>query len=429
MKRSLPLSRAVPRTALRTAARTTLRAAAALALATAVAGCSALGAGDDGGSGGSDGAKAEGPSFTVAAAGDVLIHPPLIDQAVKDAKAPGGNGKGLDFGPLLAGVQPVISKADLAICHMEPVIAKKGGPYEGFPNFQVPPEITTTLKDIGYDTCSTASNHSIDHGPEGVKRTLDTLDAAGLKHTGSARTKEEAETPLIVDVKGVKVAQISFAFGFVKHEVPADKPWLVNKTSFKAIAAAERAARKAGAEVVILSVHWGREYQQEPSTAQMKLARRIAEKTGINLVIGHHAHVVQPMEKVGGTWFAYGLGNQVARHEVPSGVSEEGVIGWFTFTKRGGEWDVRPQYLPTYVDTPPAPEDHEDPDSLPPGAVTDFRLLNPVQAIKDGKGADGKKYTQEQLARYRLAFDRTQGTMLNRGAEKDGLTPLQSLPE
>ncbi|MEV7866780.1 CapA family protein [Streptomyces sp. NPDC088124] len=429
MKRSLPLSRAVPRTALRTAARTTLRAAAVLALATAVAGCSALGAGDDGGSGGSDGAKGEGRSFTVAAAGDVLIHPPLIDQAAKDAKAPGGNGEALDFGPLMAGVQPVISKADLAICHMEPVIAKKGGPYEGFPNFQVPPEITTTLKKIGYDTCSSASNHSIDHGPEGVKRTLDALDAAGLKHTGSARTQEEAETPLIVDVKGVKVAQISFAFGFVKHEVPADKPWLVNKTSFKAIAAAERAARKAGADVVILSIHWGREYQQEPSTAQMKLARRIAEKTGINLVIGHHAHVVQPMEKVGGTWFAYGLGNQVARHEVPSGVSEEGVIGWFTFTERAGKWDVRPQYLPTYVDTPPAPEDHEDPDSLPPGAVTDFRLLNPVQAIKDGKGADGKKYTTEQLARYRLAFDRTQGTMLNRGAEKDGLTPLQALPE
>ncbi|MEE1800673.1 CapA family protein [Streptomyces sp. JV176] len=429
MKRSLPLSRAVPRTALRTTARTALRAAAVLALATAVAGCSALGSGDDGGSGGSEGAKGGGPSFTVAAAGDVLIHPPLIDQAAKDAKAPGGNGKGLDFGPLMAGVQPVISKADLAICHMEPVIAKKGGPYEGFPNFQIPPDIAGTLKDIGYDTCSTASNHSIDHGPAGVKRTLDTLDEAGLKHTGSARTKDEAETPLIVDVKGVKVAQISFAFGFVKHEVPADKPWLVNKTSFKAIAAAERAAREAGADVVILSIHWGREHQPEPSTAQMNLAKRIAEKTGINLVIGHHAHVVQPMEKVGGTWFAYGLGNQVARHEVPSGTSEEGVIGWFTFTKRAGEWDVKAQYVPTFVDTPPDPEDHENPDSLPAGAVTDYRLLNPAQAVKDGKGADGKKYTQEQLARYRLAFDRTQGTMLNRGAEKDGLTPLQSLPE
>ncbi|MFE3601447.1 CapA family protein [Streptomyces sp. NPDC059096] len=407
--------------------RAALRAAAILALASAVAGCSAFGSGDD--AGGSEGAKAGGPSFTVAAAGDVLIHPPLIDQAAKDAKAAGGDSKALDFGPLMAGVQPVISKADLAICHMEPVIAKKGGPYEGFPNFQIPPEITTTLKDIGYDTCSTASNHSIDHGPAGVKRTLDALDAAGLKHTGSARTQAEAETPLIVDVKGVKVAQISYAFGFVKHEVPADKPWLVNKTSFKEIAAAERAARKAGADVVILSIHWGREHQPEPSTSQMKLAKRIAEKTGINLVIGHHAHVVQPMEKVGGTWFAYGLGNQVARHEVPSGTSEEGVIGWFTFTKRGGEWDVKAQYVPTFVDTPPDPEDHEDPENLPAGAVTDYRLLSPAQAVKDGKGADGKKYTEEQLARYRLAFERTQGTMLNRGAEKDGLTPLQALPE
>ncbi|MEV7087502.1 CapA family protein [Streptomyces sp. NPDC093085] len=433
----LPLSRvttlrASARTTARTTARTALRAAAVLTLVTAVAGCSVLGTGDGDGSGGADGSasvKGDGPSFTVAAAGDVLIHPPLIEQAAKDAKAPGGNGTALDFGPLMAGVKPVISKADLAICHMEPVIAKKGGPYEGFPNFQIPPDITTTLKDIGYDTCSTASNHTIDHGAAGVKRTLDTLDAAGLKHTGSARTKAEAETPLIMDVKGVKVAQISFAFGFVKHEVPADKPWLVNKTSFKAIAAAEKAARDAGADVVILSIHWGREHQPEPSTAQLKLARRIASKTGINLVIGHHAHVVQPMEKVNGTWIAYGLGNQVARHEVPSGTSEEGVIGWFTFTKNAGKWDVKAEYVPTFVDTPPDPEDHEDPDSLPPDSVTDYRLIDPAQALRDGKGVDGKKYTEEQISRYRLAFERTQGTMLNRGAEKDGLRALQNLPE
>ncbi|MFF1417959.1 CapA family protein [Streptomyces sp. NPDC058280] len=386
-----------------------------------------LGSGD--GDGGDAAKGGGGPSFTVAAAGDVLIHPPLTEQARKDAKATkGAGGTDLDFGPLMAAVKPVISKADLAICHMEPVLGKPEGPFEGFPNFVAPPQITTTLKDIGYDTCSTASNHSLDHDAAGVKRTLDTLDAAGLKHTGSARNAAEAEKPLIMDVKGVKVAQISFAFGFNGREVPKDKPWLVNKTSFKQIAADERAAREAGADVVILSIHWGREHQQAPSGPQLKLARRIAEETGINLVIGHHAHVVQPMEKIGNTWIAYGLGNQTARHEVPSGLSEEGVIGWFTFTERGGEWDVRAQYLPTLVDIPPDPEDPEAPDKLLPGAVTDHRLMNPAQALKDGGTKNGEKYSEERLARYRLAFERTQGTIMNRGAAKDGLTALQEPP-
>ncbi|MFE4645983.1 CapA family protein [Streptomyces sp. NPDC056730] len=184
---------------------------------------------------------------------------------------------------------------------------------------------------------------------------------------------------------------------------------------------------------MILSIHWGREHQNAPSTSQMKLAKRLTKDTGIDLVIGHHSHVVQPMEKVNGTWVAYSLGNQVARHEVPTGQSEEGVIGWFTFTKRGGAWDVRAQYVPTFVDIPPDPEDPETPDKLPDGAVTDYRLVDVARALKNGKPEsgtpdEGKKYTEVQLARYRLAFDRTQGTMLNRGAAKDGLTPLEEPP-
>ncbi|NUK39304.1 CapA family protein, partial [Streptomyces lunaelactis] len=138
----------------------------------------------------------------------------------------------------------------------EPVLGRPNGPFQTYPDFLVPPQIAKTIKNIGYDTCSTASNHTLDHGPEGVFRSLDTLDREGPKHTGSARNKEEDNKPLILDVKGVKVAQVSFAFGFNGREVPKDKPWLANLINFKAIAAAEKKARAAGAEVVILSVHW-----------------------------------------------------------------------------------------------------------------------------------------------------------------------------
>ncbi|MFE6491434.1 CapA family protein [Streptomyces sp. NPDC057748] len=390
------------------------RATAPVLLLAALTGCSVPG-------GDSDSADAkEGPSFTVAAAGDVLIHPQLTEQGRKDAK---GAGEKIDFRPLMAGVKPVISKADLAICHFEPVAGKPNGPFEGFPDFTVPPQITTALKDVGYDTCSTASNHTLDHGASGVRRTLDALDEAGLKHTGSARDSAEAAKPLIMDVKGVKVAQLSYAFGFNGREVPADKPWLTNQTDFKRIAAAEKAARKAGAEVVILSIHWGREHHPDPSNGQLKLARRLARETGINLVIGHHAHVVQPMEKIGSTWIAYGLGNQVARHDVPSGLTEEGVIGWFEFHKRGDTWDVDARYVPTLLTIPPDADaaGAQDADAA---VVKDHRLVDLAGALQSGEDLP-----DTERARYRMAFQRTQGTLLNRGAVEDGLSPLKDLPE
>ncbi|MFB7505368.1 CapA family protein, partial [Streptomyces broussonetiae] len=228
--------------------------------------------------------------------------------------------------------------------------------------------------------------------------------------------------------KGVKVAQISFAYGFNEpHPLPKDKPWLANQQDLGRIKAAEQRARKAGAEVVILSLHWGREHHPEPSSSQLSFARQIARNTGINLVIGHHAHVVEPMEKVDGTWVAYGLGNQIARHEVPTGLTEEGVIAWFTFTEHGkGQWEVQPRYEPTLLTIPPDAENVRDGGTAAytDDDVRDYRLLDVPAALRDDHGL-----TQAQRARLRLAFERTEGTLLNRGAAADGLKPLTSLPE
>ncbi|MGW3633542.1 CapA family protein [Streptomyces sp. NPDC005122] len=400
--------------------RTLLSLLTPFSLLAAVSGCGLLS--DD------DGAQGGGRSFTVAAAGDILMHPDLVEQARKDAKTTGEAVDGLDFGPMMTGIKPVISKADLAICHFEPVMGTPKGPFEGFPDFQVPPQTAKTIKDIGYDTCSTASNHTLDHGYEGVKRTLDALDAAGVKHTGSARTEKEATTPLIMDVKGVKVAQISFAYGFNEpHTLPKDKPWMANQQDLGRIKSAEQRARAAGAEVVILSLHWGREHHPEPSSSQISFARQIARNTGINLVIGHHAHVVEPIEKVDGTWVAYGLGNQIARHDVPTGLTEEGVIAWFTFTERGkGHWDVQPRYEPTLLTIPPDAENVRDGGtaSYADGDVRDYRLLDVTAALRTDHDL-----TDVQRARLRLAFERTEGTLLNRGAAADGLKPLTQLPD
>lgn len=289
-------------------------------------------------------------SFTVLAGGDVLIHPALTEQALADS----GTGTP-DFWPLLAGVAPAVSAADLALCHLEVPLAGPGGPFAGYPSFNAPPQVATALARAGYDSCSTASNHTLDQGRGGVRSTLDALDAAGVAHTGSARSAAEAARPLIHDLGVARVAQVSFSYGYNGLELPPDAPWLANTLDVDAVLQAARAAKRAGADVVIASLHWGAEYQSEPTVEQRKIAQRLLADPAVDLIVGHHTHVVQPFERIGHEWVAYGLGNQVARHSEPRGSTEEGAIARFTFSRApDGQWRVsRAEYVPTLVDLGP----------------------------------------------------------------------------
>ncbi|MCP2300806.1 CapA family protein [Actinokineospora globicatena] len=289
------------------------------------------------------------PGFTLIAGGDVLIHPALTEQATTD-----GGGK-RDYAPLLAGIKPVIEAADVAVCHLEVPIAGPNGPFRGYPKFSAPPEVVTALAATGFDTCSTASNHTLDQGPAGLTSTLDALDAAKITHTGAARTADEAARPLIRDVAGVKVGFVSFTFGLNQGTArPAGSPWMTNILTPDAVRAAARAAKSAGAEVVVASLHWGVEGQHDPSADQVRTAKAVLADSAVDLIIGHHAHVVQPFERVDGKWVTYGLGNMVAKHEEPKGPTEEGALARFHFTKSPTGWTVdRAEYLPILTDLGP----------------------------------------------------------------------------
>jgi poly-gamma-glutamate synthesis protein (capsule biosynthesis protein) len=294
-------------------------------------------------------------SLTVVAAGDLLVHPPLTAQAAADARATGRAG--YDFTRVLAAVQPLASHADLAICHMETPLAKPTGPFTGFPIFSVPPQLADAAAQAGFDTCSTASNHSLDTGVEGIRRTLDNLDRVGLRHTGTARTQQEAATPNIIDVRGVKVAQLSYTFSFNGLARPAGQKWIANLIDPQAILAEARRAREKGAEIVILSMHWGTEYQNAPDEGQLGLARQLLASPDIDLIIGCHVHVVQPFEKIGHKWVAYGMGNLTTRF--PDGSPEntqDAVVPEFTFSRIApGRWEVTQiAVLATWMEYHPA---------------------------------------------------------------------------
>ncbi len=269
--------------------------------------------------------------FTLFATGDVLVHQ---DRALTGGAATGDGGH--DFTDVFAGIAPVIEAADLAICHMETPVAPPGGPYRGYPSFAVQPEVVDALAGAGYDVCSTASNHSLDDGFDGLVRTRDVLEAAGIAVTGTYRTAEEARRPTVVDVGGVRVGHVAATFSTNGVPLPAGREWsvdLVAVPDVERLLAAARQARQAGAEVVVASLHCCLEYQHDPTDAQVAAAEALLASPDVDLVLGHHAHVVQPFERIDGEWVAYGLGNHLAEHATRGYPTEDSVVARFTFTR------------------------------------------------------------------------------------------------
>ena len=264
------------------------------------------------------------------AGGDVLIHQDL--ELTAGARRPDG---GYDFSGVLAPVAPIVAAADLAICHLETPVAPPEGPFRGYPSFAVQPQILTALAGAGFDACDTASNHSWDDGRDGVVRTLDTLDAAGLAHTGTYRSEAESRQPTLVDVHGVRVGLVAGTYGLNGSGPPPDERWAVEVEDLPDVtgmlAAASR-ARAAGAQVVIAALHCCTEYQHDPTPAQVSAVHALLASPDVDLVIGHHAHVVQPFERVDGKWAAYGLGNFVAEMARQGDPYDE-VLARFTFTR------------------------------------------------------------------------------------------------
>ena len=271
-------------------------------------------------------------TLSVVAAGDLFVQPALTAQAAADARAAGKPGH--DFTQILAPLTPMVRQADLAVCHIEQPLAPPEGPFTGWPIFSAPPQLADAAADTGFDTCSTASNHTLDYGEEGVHRTLDNLDRVALRHSGSARSAQEAATPNVFDVHGVKIAQLAYTFSFNGINRPAGKPWIANLIDVEKIRAEAHAAKQAGAEIVILSMHWGTEYQNQPDQGQTGLAADLLASPDIDLIIGMHVHVVQPFEKIGDKWVAYGLGNLLVRFADGSPQNtQDSVVPQFTFTE------------------------------------------------------------------------------------------------
>jgi poly-gamma-glutamate synthesis protein (capsule biosynthesis protein) len=257
-------------------------------------------------------------TFSLVAVGDWLPEARVHFAAASFAPP----GRRFDHVPLVAPILDAVRSADLAICHVETPIGWPGAPYgfigrafTGRSLLAAPSELAGDLKTIGFDRCSTASNHSYDLGIDGIDSTLANLDAVGITHTGTARSPEEAAVTTF-DVNGVRVAHVSFALN-TNTTFPSDRWRLSYATGPDDVIAAVAAARNAGAEVVVVSLHAFVEMNPFPDPADRALVAALTASSDVDLVVMHGPHVVQPLEIVNGTPVFWSLGNIVSGMGVP----------------------------------------------------------------------------------------------------------------
>ena len=281
--------------------------------------------------------------------GDLLWHDTVWLSAAEDHQRT-GEGTRFDFDPMFAELRPLVAGADVALCHEEVPFAAPGGPLRSYPVFAAPPEIARWLGSMGYDACTTASNHALDQGFDGLVRTASLLDAAGVEHIGTFRNPAERRTPVILTTEqGVRVGVVAGTFGLNGFPLPDGREWSVSMWDAPNLLAQARAAREAGADIVVVHLHGGAEYDPLPTAEQSALVRRLVRSPDVDLVLGEHAHVVQPITKVAGKWVVYGMGNMVAQQEVTRPDTYRGIVVRFGFVERpDGSFRVaRASYVPT----------------------------------------------------------------------------------
>ena len=290
------------------------------------------------------------PSFTIAATGDLLIHESVADAA--------RTADGWDFAPMFSSVAPILGQADLAVCHVESPMSPNNARLSYFPAFLVPRELAEAIAYAGYDTCSLASNHATDGGRDGIVGTIGALDRAQVAHAGMALSPEARDQVTLIEAGDATVAHLSYTYGFNNGELDPDESHLSNVIDEAAILDEARRARSAGADFVMLSMHWGTNYSSEPDELQVGLGPRLLASPDIDLILGHHAHMVQPVVQIGGEFIVYGLGNFLSNQSPETCTecplpTEDGVIVHLTVTEdeATGRWSVTEvAHTPTWVD-------------------------------------------------------------------------------
>jgi len=282
-------------------------------------------------------------SAQLVAVGDVLAHRTVYEAARTD--------EGYDFTPMFAPVQSSIQKADVAFTNQETPVTDDSSNLSSYPRFNVPQDILGALKQTGFDVINLANNHALDQGVEGLEQTMAHVNNKNLMYIGTHASPEERKRA------ATKTANdITFVFrGYTAHtnglSLPEDKSYMINYIRTADFKSDLARAREQG-DVVVVSLHFGNQYQTEPSENQQKLVKKLA-KQGADIILGHHPHVIQPIKRIEterphDSVVAYSLGNFLADQIG----TERNIGGIFNVEVQKSQNGIRlqnPELLPTWI--------------------------------------------------------------------------------
>lgn len=229
-------------------------------------------------------------TFTLTAIGDIMCHNTQYIDAYNDETGE------YDFSYVFDDISLYTKTADICVGNLETTFAGEDVGYSSYPTFNTPDSLAYELKDIGVDVLSTAGNHALDKGFNGLSRTIDVLNDADISHLGTYKSKEEQDKTLIKYVKGIKIAFVNFTYGTNGIPIPSDKPYCVNLIDENLMKEQIDRAKEEEPDIIIACMHWGTEYKTTPSSTQEQLADFLF-KNGVDIILGTHPHVLEPMEK------------------------------------------------------------------------------------------------------------------------------------
>lgn len=248
------------------------------------------------------------------AVGDILMHAALTRSGYNPKT------KTYNFDNFFAEVNEIIGTGDWAIANLETTLAGPELGYSGFPLFNAPAEIVNTAKNTGFNILTTANNHALDKGEQGLINTIKNVRSRGVYSVGTATTAQEAEQILLVEQNNISMAILAYTYGTNGIPIPQGKDYLISLIDQQKIVKDIAKAREMGADVVTICLHFGQEYQRQPNVQQKQLVEKLV-KAGADIVLGNHPHVVQPYQifkfpgKEGTTRTAvaiYSLGNFIS---------------------------------------------------------------------------------------------------------------------
>lgn len=227
-------------------------------------------------------------SLSIVVTGDIMCHNTQYYEA--------NTGNGYDFSYVFDNVKDYISSADLAIGNLETTFAGSKIGYSSYPTFNTPEHLATDLKELGIDLVSTANNHCIDKGYNGLVKTIEELDNVGIMHSGTYASEEKSNEILNFYINDIKIAFLSYTYGTNGIPIPKGKEYSVNLINDEKIISDLEKAKGLNPDLIIVNMHWGIEYQNSSNAEQQRLAKLLFEN-GVDLILGSHPHVLQEMGK------------------------------------------------------------------------------------------------------------------------------------